>query len=775
MASNLFQFNNPITFNQLEWESVIDLVKSYSYFKTSTTSKIFKKCYPDISTAEMLIKHTIEIQESLDQNTIAEIQGDFNLLPEDAAFHALLDKVSKNFVLDLIELNLFRKLIDFYNKHLDTFKQLSFIYLLPTLNKNLNKNFYKTFASIISVDNIINYRSHPELSRLYNDLGETEKQLRQKLNYSIQQTELKTSLQYDSFDIFQDRYVVPIKSDSYQVKLGQIVARSDSGRTLYIELKESKELNNKRMEILLGIDKIINTICTDLSNVLYQEVESLTLISDAILDLDHYITRSLFADHQSLTAPRFDETLEIQDMFHLLINDPVKNDINLSAYKGLIISGPNTGGKTVLLKTITHIVLLSHLGLFVPASSAKIPFFDQLYYFGNDLQSLNLGLSSFSGEVNNYLELLDNVDQNPLIVIDEIFNSTSSEEASALAMAFIEQITLICNPIFLISTHHQMLKIYMHQNREFQSSHMDFDFQKNSPTYKINMGMPGSSLAIEIFNKISPNNEVTTKMLHKAKSILDNKMIQYETLLHEAAQNKNKLDHLIKEQKEINDQLRNQKSAAEATYKLKQNELVNKFIDELENLRGDAYSIIENIKAGGIVKKNKVDEKISHLKNLLPTNTINAPEITNTNLKIPPSIEVGKKYFCSKLNQVITVIALNGNFATVSKGSLKIKVATDFLFVANQDSAKFHFSYQKNSAPKLYIDGRGMRLEEFQNEVELAVSDIITGDIPFINIIHGHGDGILKGWLRKYIQSNKNIQIDKNTSGNDGETTIILA
>jgi DNA mismatch repair protein MutS2 len=203
------------------------------------------------------------------------------------------------------------------------------------------------------------------------------------------------------------------------------------------------------------------------------------------------------------------------------------------------------------------------MGLFVPSNFAEINPVSGLFYFSNDHQDLKEGLSSFASESLYYLNLLTELAPNNLIIIDEIFNSTSSEEASSLALALFEEIKKRSNSKILVSTHHQMLKTLMHSRIDYLSAHVGFDFDRNLPTYKLLSGEPGSSLAFKIFDKLSHDYNILNHISEKASQYLDQKQLTYESLLQDLSAKKIELDKLLSQNREYNQELKNQKKSME--------------------------------------------------------------------------------------------------------------------------------------------------------------------------------------------------------------------
>lgn len=707
---------------------------------------------------------------------------------EDETFIDNIKKISKDGVCSLKEINCMVKLIEFHFSHYKDLRDIDYS-LEDNFNINahkaiLEKPLIKDFRSFYSEDDSFNYLNHPKLSRIYKEILEKESFIRKAINLTL--NSLSNQVQYSSYDIINDRYVIPIKSDSYTSAIGQIISRSDSGQTLYVEPIGLKGHNYKRLELMVELDKEINTLSIKYSNILKSDAKYLFKLIDLVLYLDVYFTRSSFAHNNNYTLPVInkDFKFEIKNAVHPLIPNCIENSFKLDNQNGIIISGPNTGGKTATLKTLTLIMLFSKFGLATPTSYAKVPYYENIFYFGNDQQSLNEGLSSFAGEVKSYNSMLNELSKKSLIVIDEIFNSTSSEEASALAVGLFEQIHLKAQSHILVSTHHQMLKSIVHSKDEYISAHVGFDVETNRPTYKLNFGSPGSSQALSIFKELSMDDHSTNMILQKAKTLLDKKMVSYEALLEKISHKENELLKLERENRAINLELKNQKASMDGILRLKMQDKLDLADAQIKKIFDKAQKVLSDTKSGHIESKRSLLNSETKLKAEItkqrPTKKAKELEDPYKDLKIPKDLVVGNKYFSIDLKQTVTLKVMDSKkkMAKVSKGALTINCPvsglrdTDLNKQLNHSSHNISFKTEGNS--NIEYDCRGMRLEEFQSLVETVSAELITGSIPFVNMIHGHGTGVLKTWLRNYIKKNKDLSVIKDTTGNDGETRFTL-
>lgn len=777
-------FNNPHLLDLLEWREVCGLISTHSHFKSTVSSKILVR--PKKSHLLSILDQTKLFLDNYYEDSFQSIRISLSELDSDESFVKNIEKISKNGVCDLFELNEVAKIIEFYFKERKSFSFLNFKFKEGfNYNKTktrLEKKFLKDFRSFVDDEGEYNYLNHPRLANIYKKILDKESFIRKSINESLNQ--LSERVQFNSYDVINDRFVIPIKSDSYSSNIGQIISRSETGNTLYVEPHKVKEQNYRRLELLHELDKEINNLTINYSRTLSEDYYFLSQLIYLVFHLDNYITRATYLNSNDFVLPEVSNSLnlKLKGAFHPLIKDCIKNDILLDSKKGLVISGPNTGGKTATLKMITIVSLLTQYGLAVPCSQASLSFYDSIYYFGNDQQNLNEGLSSFAGEVLSYNSMIESLKGESLIVIDEIFNSTSSEEASALAISLFNIIKEKSNAHIMVSTHHQMLKSLIHQQDEFLSAHVGFDSQSGKPTYRLSYGSPGGSQALSIFKQLSKDQEFADSIIKNASKLLDKKMISYEALLEKISIKENELNKLELENKKINQELKNQKAAVEGVLKLKLDDKLKRADEKIKNIFEKAQNLLKDIKSGKQVSSKQINNQKSLIKSELnkisPKKEV-ALEAAYKGMKSPDKLVIGEKYFSVQLKQTVTLKKLNTKkgVAQVSKGALTIPCKIESLRVSNQTSESNRNSinsFKTSGDFKVEYDCRGMRLEEFQSLAETLTGELLAGQIPFVTMIHGHGTGALKGWLRKFIKNNKHIQMVVNESGNDGETKFKL-
>lgn len=658
--------------------------------------------------------------------------------------------------------------------------------------KLLLRNFLKPVRRFLTQSGQVEHEKHPALSKVGQEIHDINTGLRKQIQNIIKSDQYRNVLQFEQYDIIDDRFVIPVRSDNYQAHLGQIVSRSQSGMTLLVEPPMLRELSNKRIQLLAKQEEILNQIFVQLSHVLTQHYSSFEYIIKFVERVDLLISKASFCEHLGLIRPEVTQSSEvfIKSFFHPLIEEAVVNDLSLKGeLSGLVISGPNTGGKTVALKSLALCQVLMHSGLFLPAEKAALPLARAVYYFSHDQQDLSQGLSSFSSEAAQYIQLVENLEEKSFIFIDEIFNSTSSEEASALALGLLDYINEKHSSIkVFLSTHHQFLKTTMHADKNFLSCHVGYDFERNTPTYKLQYNSPGSSLALSIFEKLTDkSNKDLTSVYVKAQSYLNKKQMSYEGLLEKLSSQKTELDQKIQEANQLRQELKNQKKSSDGILYLEREKIKDQYREKLENAFKEAQSWIKNFKEEIKTSKNiskgpqslekqkikyhgllqKDDDKSSALKFNADGKSIDLKDV-----------QLGAFYFCALTNSEVVVSKVNERKKQVqvkNKGITFWVPLSSLAYAKNKrrpPQSKVQVMVNKSNLGRVKIDGRGMRLEEFQKEVLPSLDEVLCGDIPYLTIVHGHGDGVLKKWLREHL-SYHNTDFDWGPDeGNDGSTTI---
>jgi len=790
MALNLL-FNNTESLQLLDWYKITENISKLSHFEKSKQVIITQLSPKESHVIQFHLDAIDKFLENFDDNSFI-YNSHLRNIPSEIKHEENYKSLSKAKVFEYAELNYFGLCIENFGplfKHFESFPFFHGFKFDQDELKDLRRNFLLELREFVHPSGSLILNKHPLLIKLHSELIQLEQELRNLIGQISKSELFQSKLQMSHFDIINDRYVLAIRSDSYQSVLGPIVSRSQSGQTLFVEPVETRELSNRRMQILSEIDAILLKLCTQLSQNLYKNQSSLFQMSDFLHQLDLLYTKASYSFKLGLVKPKIsnDFSFEIEGIFHPLLERPVRNNISIKHEQlGFVISGPNTGGKTVTLKSVAICYLFLHLGLYVPARSARISPVSGLYFFSHDHQNLSLGLSSFASESKAYLELFSEFQESNLIIIDEIFNSTSSEEASALAIALFNEIHSKSNSKLIVSTHHQVLKTFIHANKNYVSSHVGYDFNTNQPTYKLIVGEPGSSLAFTIFEKLSSHFNIPNHIGENAKNLLNQKHVTYESLLQDLSHKKGELERLVLENRNLNSELKNKKASLDGVLFLEKEKALIDYQSQLKKILQKAENLFIEVQENKLNSKKSLQNKAFDIESELRSHQSNK-FVTKEKIEkyehlkplIFEALKIGDIVFSLNLSKNVTISQINSRKKEllIKNGTVAVWVSVSTLrqcahLPQKHTAVDFHIS--REVVGKIEVDCRGMRLEEFQTTMTKVFDEIISGEIPFANIIHGHGTGILKNWLRETIKNNKDLSFES-LDGNDGCTKIFLS
>lgn len=776
MAINILDLNNLETLKFLDWGDISSEIAAFSHFEPTYE----RLCAPPKYRGTRFIDQRVAAISYFVETEIDHIEPTISLLrelPYQTEYFKLTDHISKAKIFNFKELNFLANIISVHSEIKRLINKAPFHHRFETdstFGRQIRNNFIRPLRVFVDSKGEVDYNKHPELSKIFDQIVKIERAIRERIKTISQSSLYKDALQYAEHDTINDHFVLAIRSDSYRAEQGPIVSRSSSGLTLFVSPPELSEKNSKRLFLLAELEEIISKICAHFSEQVHPYADQFKKTQNNLIYIDEIVAKSQYSLKKDLFRPEltFDKELELKSYFHPLIENPILNDINVSKdKKGMLISGPNTGGKTVTLKSIAINYLFLHLGMFIPSKKAKLYPFKKIFYFSHDQQDLKSGLSSFASEAKNYLYLLEEIrNDEALILIDEIFNSTSSEEASALAIALIEEIFKISQSLVFISTHHQFLKAYTHQQKQLISCHVGFDSVKHTPTFKLVLGTPGGSMAFDIFQQLCQNFKLHNNIGNRAREVLESDKLNYENLINELINKQTHLDKVIEENKKTQQQLERKKRQQDGLLLLEKEKILSEFNKKLDKLLAEAQSLSIQVKKGEIGKKG-LQRKTSSLQG--QARGIDSPQDFEQNLKPSLSIEQlkeGDTVYSQLLKKNVQVEGLKTKQKRVyiRSGNKSLWCDVETLSLPQKQKSnqpKVHIS--RNIPNRVEYDCRGMRLDEFKELTENLAIAVENEDIPYALIIHGHGDGVLKEHIRKRFYRDPLINCEPD-QGNDG-------
>ncbi|MER3555462.1 MAG: endonuclease MutS2 [Meiothermus sp.] len=549
----------------------------------------------------------------------------------------------------------------------------------------------------------------------------------------------------------RDRYVIPVKASFQNRVPGIILDQSDSGLTVYIEPSSVVPLNNQLASLKLEEDAEVNRILFELSAILGNDPE-LDGTLQALTELDVARAGANLAEDWKLVRPRLNREglYRLKAARHPLIENPVSNDLELSAERRiLLLTGPNMGGKTALLKTLGLAVLMAQCGLFVAAEAAEISFPDRLFVDIGDEQSIQESLSTFAAHLLRLKEVLDNATASSLVLIDELGSGTDPEEGAALSQAFVEGL-LTSGVRGLITTHLSPLKAFAQDTPGVQNASMRFDLERLRPTYTLIVGAPGRSYALSIARRLG----FPEARVHRAEELLGPEGGRLERLLSSLEAERENL----RRERTLVEEMRQKAESRERELKGQLEELQNQREERLEAARQEAEAIVreaqERVRATR--ERAKTEGQGQALQELMALRSrYQRPQKAEP---VQPGLQVGSPVNIPEYGGQGTIIELRGSEALVQMGAVRMSVPLASLQPKTEPKSKSGGSSRVKAKIGEELNLRGLTVEE----ALLAVDDYLeearaTGTSP-VRLLHGKGTGALRNALRDALRRDKRVE-----------------
>lgn len=652
----------------------------------------------------------------------------------------------------------------------------------------VDKVFEHQISRIFTESGDIRDDASSELKSIRLEIKEKEFHLQKLVNKLLKQFSESYLVQEEYITQRDGRIVLPVKAEHKRHVKGFIHSESSTGQTVYIEPEETLELNNEILSLKFAEKREIEKILKNLTQRIGAQSSELLKALDAIAELDSIFARAKYAIEIIGSFPTFDENkpFQIIDGRHPLlikkigINNTVPLNIKIDKEKVIVITGPNAGGKTVALKTTGMLVLMAQSGIPIPASpDSNFHFFEKVLVDIGDAQSIEDDLSTFSSHLKNIKNIINSTTKRTLVLLDEIGTGTDPTEGVAIAIGVL--ITLRDKgAIVLATTHHGLLKLYANQLEDFQNASMEFDTKELKPTYVFNQGLPGSSYAFEVANRIGFDDEfikLSKKFLDTDKIKIEEFLISLEKKsqalreqLHKLELENLRLKSLSNLYQQKIDMLEKQKKEILAEAKKRADDLLNSINKKVENA-------IKNIRESNankeVIKKEK--QEIEEIKK-----EVKKVFVSNINKEIPAELKIGDYASIKGTTSVgiIEELDKDKDKAVLTIGSIKIKAKYSELIPAKKSEIDYpqtrNFKVDTNEI-NYRLDIRGKRAEEAELEIIKFLDNANMIGLEKVEILHGKGTGALKQ-LVKNILSNyrgiKNYYYANIEYGGDGITIV---
>jgi DNA mismatch repair protein MutS2 len=652
----------------------------------------------------------------------------------------------------------------------------------------VNKNIESTIFEKILDENTIADNASPKLSSIRKNKKKAEQAIRDKLDSIIHSSSYSKYLMEPIVTIRNDRFVIPLKQEYRNMIKGFIHDISSSGSTVYIEplaiFEINNEINNLKIEENIEIEKILQ----NLSILLYKYTNELKNNVILIGKLDVLSAKVLYSKSIDGIKP----TLNTQKYINLIAarhplidkNNVVPINIALGKnFNSLIITGPNTGGKTVSLKTTGLLLLMAYTGLYIPCNeNSSICVFKNIFADIGDEQSISESLSTFSSHMTNIINITNNANENSLILLDELGSGTDPIEGANLAISILNYFyNMGC--LVISTTHYQELKNYALITDGFENASSEFDIENLRPTYKLLIGIPGKSNAFAISQKLGLKQEI----LDNAYSLLKDDNIHIEDILKNIYDNKIQIEY---EKQEIDKnlmQIQNLRKELE-----KENKDVKQKEQELiENAELEAREIILTAKdeVNEIIKKlNNINGDLKTANNL--RNTLNdklkqfdVKKIENGNLE-KKDIQLGMLVEVIPFNATGTVISLpnKSNEVQIQIGNTKMNISLSNLNKTKKTLTNENFSTTKvnrnNGSKSKYISPEinviGQNVDEAIYIIDKYLDDCTISNISPIRIVHGKGTGKLREGIHAFLKKHPHVKSFRLGTFGEGEMGVTV-
>lgn len=650
------------------------------------------------------------------------------------------------------------------------------------------------FNAILSEDEISDHAS-PELASIRRHIRQCNDRVRDKLNAIIHNPNMQKYLQDALITVRNGRYVIPVKSENRQNVPGLIHDQSASGATLFIEPMGVVEINNDLKQYLAKEKQEIERILAELTAKLAPDAQDMAHNLIVLSELDMIFAKAMLGKAMRATEPKLNDQgrINLMGARHPLIDPDKVVPSNLwmgQDFTTLVVTGPNTGGKTVTLKTVGLLTLMAQAGLQIPANyGSEISVFDEVYADIGDEQSIEQSLSTFSSHMTNIVYILKNVTPRSLALFDELGAGTDPTEGAALAMSILERLRKM-GVTTLATTHYSELKAYALSQTGVENASVEFDVDTLRPTYRLSIGVPGKSNAFEISRKLGLPDEI----IEDANQRLTNEHIRFEDVIANAEYHR----QIAERERQLAEQAHRETQKIRDEAERLQKELEQQRSVMLKKAKEDAKKVLlkaqresEQIiselkrsrsKDGAQLKEHELNEMRRKLQGSLDEmgEALSTPV---TRVAPPKDLKPGETVELIHLGTKGTVITPPNDKgeATVQAGIMKMKVHVSQLRrmeETSKEKKKTGNKIQISARPaSMEVDVRGMNLEEAIGEVDMFIDNAVLAGLKTISIIHGKGAGILRSGIQQHLKRYPAVQefrLGRFGEGEDGVTIVTL-
>ncbi len=652
----------------------------------------------------------------------------------------------------------------------------------------------------IESEDMVSDNASSELRHIRRSIVRQNETIKNRINQMINKADNQSMLQDAIVTVRDGRYVIPVKQEHRSKFPGIVHDQSASGATLFIEPQVIVNMNNELRELEVAEKAEVERILAELSGRVGEHAAQLNNNQEILVQLDLIMAKGKLAHIQHAECPSVNEDgiLVLKEARHPLIDRQKAVPINVSIgdkYSTLVVTGPNTGGKTVTLKTAGLLAMMAQTGLHIPAaSSSTIPIYENIFADIGDEQSIEQSLSTFSSHMKNIVEIVEKASDKSLILLDELGAGTDPTEGAALAIAVLETLRSRGAQIFA-TTHYTELKKYAIQTSGVENASMEFDIETLSPTYKLTIGIPGKSNAFEISKKLGLPGEI----IGKSKSLLEGGDIKFESVLEAIEEDKKAAEEERDEAIMLNIEMKKQKEEMdkrEKKLKQQQEKMLNDAKEEARAIIAEAKEVTKEVqeelrelaKVESLGERNKrLDRSKRKIKDAAGRYKETITREENDNPVSIEDVKVGDRVKVLTINQNGEVIGLPDSRGeiTVKVGVMKMKCkAEDLKIIIDGRQKKKKPKTSKANYGSLYksksysisptINVQGQNLDDALANTEKYLDDAFMAHLEEVTIIHGRGEGILKKGIQDMLKRHKQVKSFRKGNYNEGGEGVTI-
>ncbi|MCG1189960.1 endonuclease MutS2 [Staphylococcus epidermidis] len=772
---------------------VLEFEKIKSFVADETISDLGREKVQEMApasnfdTVEFQMNETDEISQIYNKHRLPSLSGLAKVSP-------LVHRASIGGVLNVAELNRIKRLVQvqnqfktFYNQMLEEDEEVKY----PILHDKMNHlpiltDLFKEINEKCDAHDLFDHASYT-LQSIRSKISRTNQRIRQNLDRIVKNQGNQKKLSDAIVTVRNDRNVIPVKAEYRQDFNGIVHDQSASGQTLYIEPNSVVEMNNQISRLRNDEAVERERILTELTGFVSAEADALLIAESVMGQIDFLIAKARYARTIKGTKPTFkeDRTIYLPNAFHPLLDKDtvVANTIEfIDDVETVIITGPNTGGKTVTLKTLGLIIVMAQSGLLIPTlDGSQLSIFENVYCDIGDEQSIEQSLSTFSSHMKNIVEILQDADQNSLILFDELGAGTDPSEGAALAMSILDYVRRL-GSLVMATTHYPELKAYSYNREGVMNASVEFDVETLSPTYKLLMGVPGRSNAFDISKKLG----LSLNIINKAKTMIGTDEQEINAMIESLEQNSKRvdqqrieLDRLVREAQQTHDalskqyqQYQNYETSLMDEAKEKANQRVKSATKEADEILKELRNLRDH--KGAEVKEHELIDKKKQLDDQYEVKSIKQ----HVQKKNYDTIHTGDEVKVLSYGQKGEVLELVGDEeAVVQMGIIKMKLPIEDLEKTKKKKEKTTkmVTRQNRQTIKTELDLRGYRYEEALNELDQYLDQAVLSNYEQVYIIHGKGTGALQKGVQQHLKKHKSVRQFRGGMPSEGGFGVTVA